>query len=43
MWRVPELGRCSDKDGVSGEKNGEVDAVEGLAEEAAKGARGKCF
>lgn len=37
MGRVLEDGHCRDKDGACGVKEVEVDAVEGLAEEAAEG------
>ena len=43
MGRSTELGHCRDGDGVSGEKFGEVDAFEGLAEKAPRGAGGECF
>ena len=39
MGRSPDGGHCRDEDGVSGAKIGEVDAFEGLAEEAG----GRCF
>ena len=34
MGCIPELGHCRDEGGVCGEEIREVDAVEGLAEEA---------
>ena len=43
MVRFLELGHCRNTHGVSGEWNGGVDAVGGLAEEAAKGLEGSVF
>ena len=43
MGRNPELGHCKHTHSVSDEWNGEVDAVEGRAEAAAKGLEGTVF